>query len=247
MDLFDLAPVPNLMAAKRILCIQPHPDDMDIACGGTLAVLAAQGAHITYLTVTSGGAGSIKRRDEVELALTRKQEQMNAGALIGVKDYIWLDYWDAGHLTGDQLERDFIRAIRLVRPDTVITIDGWLPYEAHPAHRKVGQCAAAAVLFSGMGNIGWEDNLAPHTVDCIALAFTGKPNTYVDVTAKWNLKLRAIRAHESQFPDSTWPFYNAYFDMKAKQYGARLGVEKAEALKVLAPIHLHCNVDALDM
>jgi LmbE family N-acetylglucosaminyl deacetylase len=246
-NLLDLAPIPKLLDAKRILCIQPHPDDMDIACGGTLAVLAEQGAHITYLTVTDGGAGSNERRDEAELANTRRQEQMNAGALLGVQDYIWLDYRDAGYLPGEQLERDFIRAIRQVRPDTVITVDGWLPYEAHPAHRAVGQCAAAAVLFCGMGNIDWEDNLPPHRVERIAFAFTGKPNTYVDVTAKWDVKLQAIRAHQSQFPDSVWPFYNAYLDAKARQYGAHLGVEKAEALKVLAPIHLHCNVDALDM
>ena len=78
MSLSHLAPIPNLLNAKRVLCIQPHPDDVDIACGGTLAVLADRGAHITYLTVTDGGAGSSVRRDENQLR-QRPQTRANRG------------------------------------------------------------------------------------------------------------------------------------------------------------------------
>jgi N,N'-diacetylchitobiose non-reducing end deacetylase len=247
MSLSHLAPIPNLLNAKRVLCIQPHPDDMDIACGGTLAVLADRGAHITYLTVTDGGAGSPLRRDENELANVRKHEQLKAGRYIGVQEYIWLSYRDADYLPGQQLQHEFIRAIRQVRPDTVVTIDGWLPYEAHPAHRNVGLSAAAAVLFSAMGNIGNSHELQPHGVQCIAFGFTARPNTFVDVTNTWQRKMAAIRAHESQFPDHTWPFFEHYFEAKAAQHGPAAGGEKGEALKVLAPIHLHCNVDAENM
>ena len=154
MSLSHLAPIPNLLNAKRVLYMQPHPDDVDIACGGTLAVLADRGAHITYLTVTDGGAGSSVRRDENQLANVRRLEQIAAGRYIGVQDYIWLNYRDAEYLPGQQLQHDFIRAIRQVRPDTVVTIDGWLPYEAHPAHRNVGLSAAAATLSVPWATLG---------------------------------------------------------------------------------------------
>jgi LmbE family N-acetylglucosaminyl deacetylase len=234
--------------AKHILCIQPHPDDMDISCGGTLAALADHGAHITYLTVTDGSAGTPVRMQEAELAAIRRQEQIAAGAHIGVRDYRWLDYSDAQWLPEAALQADLIRAIRETRPDTVFTIDPWLPYESHPAHRTVGLCAAAAVLFAGMPNISpdqLEDGLSPHNVQQIAFAFTAAPNTQFDVSATWARKLSAIRAHQSQFPDNVWPVYEHVLTAKGREFGAQSGCAFAEALKVLAPFHLHCNIDIL--
>ena len=38
MVLESIVPKPDLFQARRILCIQPHYDDNDIAAGGTLAV-----------------------------------------------------------------------------------------------------------------------------------------------------------------------------------------------------------------
>jgi LmbE family N-acetylglucosaminyl deacetylase len=246
LSIFDLYPVPNLWEAKRILCVQPHPDDMDVACGGTLALLADAGARITYLTVTDGSAGTFVPRDEQELARIRKTEQEAAGREIGVTDYLWLDWWDADELPPGRLQQDLVCAIRRVRPDTVVTVDPWLPYEAHPAHRTVGLCTAAAALFSGLPNIGDNSPEAPgpHEVRRVVFVFTARPNTFIDVTATWARKLAAIRSHKSQFPDAVWPFYERYFEEKARELGGRANTALAEALKVLAPIHLHCNVDA---
>lgn len=248
MSIFDLLPVPSLWDAKNILCIQPHPDDMDVSCGGTLAALANDGAQITYLTVTDGGAGTPMRTDEAALADARRNEQIAAGAYIGVTDYRWLDYPDAKRIPEDELQTALIQAIREVRPDTVITIDPWLPYEAHPAHRRVGLCAAAAVMFSGMPNLNPEQvdaGLNAHTVDCVAFSFTAYPNAKFDITATWARKIKAIRSHQSQFPDAVWPMYQQLFEAKAKEFGQQAGCELAEALKVLAPFHLHCNIDVM--
>lgn len=242
-SLSSLLPTPNLLDAERILCIQPHADDIDIACGGTIARLAAAGKHITYLTVTDGGAGAAQRIDEATLAKIRVQEQLQAGQLLGVKEYLWLGYRDADYLAPEDLQRDLITAIRKVRPDTVITLDPWLLYEAHPAHRNVGLCAAAAVLFSGMGNIG-DEATEPHGVSTIAFGFTSRPNQFVDVSSVWGRKVQAIRAHASQFPEAVWGFYGTYFAKRAELYGEQAGCAKAEALKVFTPMHLHCNVDA---
>lgn len=248
MSIFDILPAPKLTDAKHVLCIQPHPDDMDIACGGTLAALANEGIQITYLTVTDGGAGTPVRLSEEALASSRRNEQMAAGAYIGVTDYRWLDYPDAQLLPEAELQADLIRVIRETKPDTVITVDPWLPYESHPAHRTVGLSAAAAVLFSGMPNISADQvdsGLAAHTVDRIAFAFTADPNTRIDVTSTWDRKLKAIHSHQSQFPDQVWPMYQQIFEAKARDIGQSSGYEFAEGLKVLAPFHLHCNIDVM--
>ena len=51
MTIETILPIPNIFEAKRILCIQPHYDDNDIAAGGTLAALHDAGAELVYLTV----------------------------------------------------------------------------------------------------------------------------------------------------------------------------------------------------
>lgn len=240
-------PIPNVLEAKKVLCIQPHPDDIDIASGGTVAKLALQGADITYLTVTDGSAGTVASTDELKLASTRRTEQTTAGQILGVKNYIWLDYPDKDYIHVDALQSDLIAAIRSLRPDTVITLDPWLPYEAHPAHRNVGLAAAAAVLFSGMGNIDAQNQEETHSVKTIAFGFTSKPNAIIDVADVWSKKIAAIQAHQSQFPETVWPFYSQYLFAKAKQYGSSIQSSEGEALKVFTPMHLHCNVDASDL
>ncbi|MCC6956023.1 MAG: PIG-L family deacetylase, partial [Anaerolineales bacterium] len=52
MTLDTLLPIPDLFSARRVLCVQPHYDDNDIAAGGTIARLKSAGAEVVYLTVT---------------------------------------------------------------------------------------------------------------------------------------------------------------------------------------------------
>jgi LmbE family N-acetylglucosaminyl deacetylase len=80
----ELFPKPDILSAKRILCVQPHPDDADIACGGAIARLSAQGTEVFYLTVTDDTAGfseaglSLRRRRRI-----RREEQTEAGGSSG--------------------------------------------------------------------------------------------------------------------------------------------------------------------
>ena len=44
---------------KKILCIQPHPDDNEIGMGGIISYLTSKGVQVDYLTVTDGSLGDI--------------------------------------------------------------------------------------------------------------------------------------------------------------------------------------------
>ena len=104
---------PDIYAAKRILAIQPHYDDNDIAAGGTLAVLAQRGAEIHYLTVTDDLVGVIDDSlSPEEAAAQLKTEQYQAGEIIGVKEHYWLGYPDAGKYDYFDLRRDLIKHLR---------------------------------------------------------------------------------------------------------------------------------------
>jgi LmbE family N-acetylglucosaminyl deacetylase len=254
----DLIPIPDLEAAREVLCIQPHPDDLEIGAGATVAKLVKAGAHVTYVTVTDGGLGSIDlTTTRAKVAAIRRGEQERAAAGLGVTDLIWLGYPDAGAFPPMELREHLMDLIREHRPQAVLLPDPWLPYEAHPDHRAVGLVAAEAILFAGFPT---EESRGPrtkgHDVGTVAFYFTAKPNTFVDVDQTWDQKLAAIKTHESQFNENTLAMFSLYFDVKARENAeaarkkaTELGgpaptMEKAEAFKVLTPIHLHVNVDA---
>jgi len=117
MALESILPVPDVLQAKRVLAVQPHYDDNDIAAGGTLAALHAAGAEIVYLTVTDDLMGVIDASLSPDAASAQlKREQEAAGKIIGVRQHYWLGYPDAGKYDYFELRAGIIEHIRLVKP-----------------------------------------------------------------------------------------------------------------------------------
>ena len=50
---------PKLYGIKKLLCVQPHPDDNEIGMGGIISLLTKKGVQVDYLTVTDGSLGDI--------------------------------------------------------------------------------------------------------------------------------------------------------------------------------------------
>ena len=79
----------------RILGIFAHPDDAEFTCAGSAALWASQGAQITYVVVTNGGAGSNDPNQDLdELVRIRQAEQTAACAMLGVQEVLFLGYPD---------------------------------------------------------------------------------------------------------------------------------------------------------
>lgn len=239
----DLLPIPDLLQARRILCVQAHPDDAEVGAGATLARLAGAGTEITYLTVTDGSMGT---EDPAllpdQLKLIRRREGEAAARIVGAVDTMWLDYPDGGSLDLAAVRSGITRALRLVRPDTLMVNDPWLLYEAHSDHRLTGLAAAEACLFCGMPHFHPEhmvEGLPPHKVSTVAFYGTAHPNTYIDVTETWPKKLTALKSHESQFSPEMLEMIIFYLTAKAGEQAAGCGCGLVEALKVLTPTHLH--------
>jgi LmbE family N-acetylglucosaminyl deacetylase len=81
----------------------------------------------------------------------------------------------------------------------------------------------------------------------VALYFTGRPNTFVDIGAGAAAKHAAIDCYVSQLDADTRRLMHAGLERKESAWGERAGCERAEALRVLHPAHLHCNPDAEEM
>src|SRR5215211_6037924 len=226
MTIESILPIPDIFSAKRILCIQPHYDDNDIAVAGVLTQLARNGAELFYLTATDDLMGVVDTTlsDEATTAAL-KRDQFAAGKIVGVKEQYWCGYPDAGEYNYFDLRRDFLKYIRMLKPDFVFAPDAWLTYEGHRDHIQTGLAAAEAVMFAGLTKIASSDPAVdavyePHAIDGIALYFTREPNVIVDVSSTWEDKIEAVRCYQAQFDPQGMEQLVSALDLKAHQVAA---------------------------
>jgi LmbE family N-acetylglucosaminyl deacetylase len=109
---------------ERALAIYAHPDDPDVACGGTLAAWAKAGCDVAVVLCTDGGKGSPDPEvDPRRLVAQRAAEAAEAAAMIGVSYRECLDYPD-GELADDAAFREaLVRVVRHHRPEVVLCPD----------------------------------------------------------------------------------------------------------------------------
>lgn len=248
MDSFYSSLKPDLFSAKRVLCIQPHYDDNDIFCGGTIARLRDLGAEIIYLTVTDDLVGVLDQSlSDEQMTAQLRAEQLQAGADIGVASQYWLGYPDAGDYGYHQLRTDILGYLRLLRPDFVITVDPWLPYEIHHDHILTGQAASEAVFLVGFTRLKTkpeiDQNYSPHEIKGIAYYNSAWPNQVVDISQTVARKHKALFAYRAQFSEADLLILDQETEINASKAAQGQPFSHAEAIKVVHPAQLHGNVE----
>lgn len=198
----------NWEQPQTILLVLAHPDDPDFFCGATIARWTSHGHTVHYCLLTRGDKGVRDNTvDPATLAQEREREQRRAGDVLGVQEIVFLDYLD-GYLVPDLKNRkDVVRAIRQFKPDIVVGCDPTQIFGDnsinHPDHRAAGQILVDAV-FPAAGNplffpeLIQEEGLPPHSVNEVWLTVTGQPNTTIDVTPFWEMKIAALHNHVTQ-------------------------------------------------
>ena len=239
---------PDLMASRRVLVVQPHPDDNEIGAGGIIAKLSAQGCEVYYLTVTTGDLGMPDpAMSSPEIAEIRAAEAQAAGRHLGVKGFYSLGLPDQMLQSEQEIAPMIVDIIREVKPDAVLCPDPWLAYECHSDHRKTGMAVAQAAMFSGSFSYPRGGVHQTWEVTAIGFYYTSNPNTVIDVTPYWDQKFEAISLHKSQIDEGTLSMFRGFFTLKSTQLAEGKGFALGEGLKLLRPFQLHCFVDAIDM
>jgi LmbE family N-acetylglucosaminyl deacetylase len=242
---------PDVFTAKRILAVQPHYDDNDIAAGGTLAALAENGAELFYLTVTDDLVGVIDQSlTEKQMTDQLRAEQDRAGAAIGVSRQYRLDYPDAGKYDYFDVRRDIIKHIRMLRPDFIFTCDPWLPYESHSDHILTGRATAEAASLYSLTRLATvpeiDERFEPFDLIGFAFYATAYPNTIVDISRTYQKKHEAIDAYKAQFSKEDLEQLHFYLSYKEQEWAQEEEFSHGEPLKVLRRLHLHGYPDALN-
>lgn len=225
-----------------VLAIFAHPDDAEIAAGGTLAKWSAAGRAVHLLILTNGDRGSgDAARDRAELAATRLAETQAAGDVLGLSSAQVMGIPD-GELENTVIVREaVIRRIREVAAETVVSVDptAWFfdnRYYNHSDHRRAGEIALDSV-FPGAGNPHFfaghlEEGLEIREVHDVWLGWTKEPNKVEDVTGFLATKIDALACHASQLAEGI-RFFDEGLTEEALAAGKKIGVEHAEEFRVL--------------
>ena len=97
------------MKNKIILGVAAHPDDLDFIASGTVAKWIKQGAIGYYLICTNGCKGSEDlKMTEAKLIKIRRQEQIIAGKIIGLKNVFFLKHNDTELVADLKLKKEIV-------------------------------------------------------------------------------------------------------------------------------------------
>ena len=189
---------------KRALVMVAHPDDAEFLCAGTVAKMCAEGWEVYYCLATSGDKGTKDPEMTRErLAGIREQEQRDACRILGVRDVIFLRYPDGFVEDTFAFRGQIVRVIRELKPDRVITWDGFRRGFNHNDHRVVGVATYDAVYPASRDPLYYpeqidEDGLTWHRVGEVLLAGSDEPDYFVDISDYFDVKIQALLAHTSQ-------------------------------------------------
>ena len=225
-----------------VLAIFAHPDDAEISAGGTLARWAAAGREVHLLVLTNGDRGSgDASRDRAELASTRLGETEAGAVVMGLASALVLGIHDGELENGIAVREAVVRRIREVRAETLVSCDPTAVffenrYYNHSDHRTAGWIALDSA-FPGSGNPHFfsehlGEGLEVQEVTEVWLGWTSEPNHREDVSDTFAVKVDALAAHASQL-DEGIRFFQDFLEKEAREEGQALGVEFAEAFRVL--------------
>ena len=199
-------------AIERVMVITAHPDDAEFIAAGAVAKWTQEGVTVNYVICTDGSRGSNDPKVKPEeLVVIRRAEQEAAARILGVGEIVFLGYEDGTLQPTLALRRDLTRAIRRYRPDVVICPDPTVRYYGdsylnHPDHRAAGDAALDAVFPSAGTRYIFPELLAeglePHKVREVYIRGAVSPNLWVDISDTIELKIAALREHESQVSSS---------------------------------------------
>jgi N-acetylglucosamine malate deacetylase 1 len=219
-----------------LLAFGPHPDDLEIGLGGTLAKHAALGHAVGLCDLTRG---------EMSSNGTPEEREREAAAACRVLGAIWrenLRFPDRGIGTSPDHTKAVVELVRRVRPRAVA-----IPYwqDRHPDHQAAAVLLREAVFNSKLKRYAaagepWQ----PAWVCYYFINDAGPVSFVVDVSSYYDIKRRALACYASQFARATASAetrlnsagFNQLIESRDAQFGALAGVPFAEGVVVNEPV-----------
>src|ERR1700730_6346625 len=229
---------------KVALVVVAHPDEAEFMAAGTVAAWVADGWDVHYVICTDASGGCPDDAEDVSpqarqaVSDVRKREQRAACDVLGVKDVVFLDYPDGRLQPSFELRRDLVRIFRQYRPSRVLCQSPertWTPVYAigryHPDHLAAGEATISAVYPATQN--GWDfpellkEGVLPHKIKEVYFMGAPNPNYAADITERWEQKVAALRAHNSQ-RGARFDEMLGFIQTRTADCGAKYGMTYAE-------------------
>ena len=207
----------------KILAVGAHLDDIEIACGGTLAKAIEAGHAIKALIMSKSGytnkEGVIQRSDEVAV-----REGLNALKTLGLTDIEVLDF----ETKDIPFRSDVVNAIDLrmadFEPDIVFTHH---PFDTHQAHEGVAKATIAAARRKN--TVFFYEPITPSGRSYMAF----KPTMYVDIESTLDKKIESLKCHTSEYNKFGAEDWIEGVRARCGYRGYEMGKKYAEAFEIL--------------
>ncbi|WP_407320263.1 PIG-L deacetylase family protein [Isoptericola halotolerans] len=163
---------------RRVLAIGAHPDDLELACGGTLAKLVDTGHEVHAVVMSRGAVGGAEE--------TRLREAQRGAAFLGARTVTVHDFPDTALAQAEQgLVMAIEAAIDHLDPDVILTHSG---HDQHQDHAAVH----AATLRAARQRT---------TILCFespSVTRSFNPSVFIDIADHLDVKVQAVRLHRDQ-------------------------------------------------
>ena len=227
-----MAPAQTLPKRLDVIAVGAHPDDCEIGCGGTLAVLAQQGLSVGIVDLTDGEPTPGCDDPSIRLA-----EAQQAAASLGVHRIV-LDLPNRRLFDSFEARVALAKQFRIFQPKLVLSLNCKTPM-ASPDHWQAAQITDGAVFYSRLSK--WDqhfDGLPVHVISrqlYYHLFFedewsgVGAKQFVHDISATIELKLDSVRCYATQFPKEKEYIYHRVRSV-AGAVGATAGFDYGEVL-----------------
>lgn len=214
-----------------ILAFGAHPDDVECAASGIILKTTVDRGKVVIVDLTKGELGSFGDEN------TRSTEAKSASKILNITGREQLDLMDGNIENTHQNRLKVIALIRKYQPKIILAN---ALTDRHPDHQKAGKLVSEAAFLSGLRKIvtfdqgklqlKWRPRALYHYVQ----DYFVKPDVVMDITDFFDLKVKAIKAYDSQFVSAEDPAAAGIMNL-LKQiestnqiFGRAIGVKYAE-------------------
>ena len=220
-----------------LLVFGPHPDDIEIGLGATVAKHVALGHTVGLCDLTQGELGSNGTVED------RRREAADAAKVLGVAWRENLQWPDGGITSAPEFVRSAVDFIRRQKPK-VIAIPYWV--DRHPDHVASSEVLTVAAFKSKLRRYETQgDAWRAESVCYYFINDAAPPSFVVDVSAYYQRKRDALACFRTQFaPEGagavetrlTAQSFHQLIVSRDTQFGAQIGTAYAEGVVVREPV-----------
>ena len=215
-------PRPDVLSkysGRTVVAIGAHPDDLELGIGGILARLSQAGARVVMAIVSVPNQLEVRKEEAARAAkiLGAELRVLNPGKCMRVEDL--KNHEIVGMIDG---------LVKELAPEAVFT---HCYANLHLDHKIVHEACLSSQRLRFFDLFCYEPTSSYATPGTQAATGAFKPHAYVDISPVIDMKMEAIRSHETQFKNRGLP--TDHYREASGRVGLVMGVPFAESLEIV--------------